>query len=396
MKNKAKQFVAKHWRSTLSFFAIISTLGALFLPKLGSLVAGHSKYEQAAYLGVDSKDALLSDIAFAPLKAAQAVMVKLDDPNATLLRLLSVAVALTAVVALYWLLLRWHTRRIALITCLLFASSSYVLHLARFSGQEVMYLLVVPIFLLISAWFRTKKDAHKLPLATLLTGLLLYIPGIFFFVVILSVAFRKRLVLVWKFVSKKNRAVSLFALLLTLSPLVYSLVKFPHQIVDMLGLSRISGGDTKGALQTLTSLPADLFWHGPNDPSRWLSGTPILDISTAILVLLGVYAYKTGLHPLRARLLVVFILLGVVLIAISTPATIAVILPAIYILAGNGTAYLLQSWFTVFPRNPIARSFGIILICIVIAMIASYHIKRYYVAWPNSNETKQALDVTIK
>lgn len=390
MIKKLRGFAASYWRRFVVFLLITSALGGLFLPNLGSLVPGNSKFEQPSYLGV-SVDAITKDISFAPIKAVQAVMVKIDDPNATLLRLVSVAAAIASVTAVYWVLARWHTRRIAVLATILFASSSYVLHLARFANQEVMYILVVPILILIGTWMKSKRGVNRLPIAALLVGVLLYVPGVLFVLIALAAAFRKRILLAWRFVSKKVRYSSASILFITILPIIYSLARYPEQIISWLGLNRLTEEGVLESLKQFLIVPQELVWTGPEDPSKWLVGTPVLDICTIVLAFLGAYSYRVGFHPLRARLLVGLLISGLFIIITSTYATVAILLPVFYILAASGIAYLLQSWFTVFPRNPIARSFGILLVCATIAVTVGYHLQRYYFAWPNSTETEQAL-----
>jgi uncharacterized membrane protein YoaK (UPF0700 family) len=70
--------------------------------------------------------------------------------------------------------------------------------------------------------------------------------------------------------------------------------------------------------------------------------------------------------------------------------SLALLLPIIYFVAANGIAAMLVSWFTVFPRNPVARSIGLILITAAVLITCVFHVKRYFVAWPNASETTQA------
>lgn len=69
----------------------------------------------------------------------------------------------------------------------------------------------------------------------------------------------------------------------------------------------------------------------------------------------------------------------------------AILLPFIYLLASIGIGRMLGNWFIVFPRNPVARNIGLGLIIGMIALVGYYHITRYFVAWPNSPETINAL-----
>lgn len=113
----------------------------------------------------------------------------------------------------------------------------------------------------------------------------------------------------------------------------------------------------------------------------------------SVMLILGIYAYRAGYYPTREKLAFGATVLALIAIIIGNVATIALVIPIIFILIANGISYMLQSWFTVFPRNPVARSIGIILLIIVILMSCYYQLQRYFIAWPNTEPVK-ALTVT--
>lgn len=393
---KIREWWSESWHGVLFLLAGLTAFAGLYGYKLGSLVAGNSIFEQPGFLGITSKSTIIQDIAFGPLKVAQAIAVKIDDPNATLLRILSAITVLAGVLALFLVLDRWHTQRVAIIGTLLFATSSYTLHQGRFAGHEVAYLAVVPLILLAGIWLRSKRDVTKLPIALILSALLLYIPGVWLPLLVVAIFFRKRLLLAWKYVGKRSRLIGGVGFGLTVLPIIYSLIRYPSQLPTYLGYDRITESGLGTALRQLADIPDQLLWHGPNEPIKWVTGTPILDIATITFIILGTYSYLRGRHPVRARLLGMLLITGIVLASTSVYVTVAFLLPIAYILATNGIAYLLQSWFTVFPKNPAARSLGIVLVFLLVAVTSFYHLKRYYVAWPNSPATHKVLTTKVQ
>lgn len=353
---------------------------------------GDSVFESKGYLGISSVQTILDAIWLAPVKLAQYAMLQIDDPNTTLLRLVSVGIVLLSLAVFYRLIAKWHTHRIAILATLLFATTSYSLHLGRFSNQDAMYYLVIPSLFLFGTWLKSKRYVVRLPLILPAIAILLYLPGFIYFLIPLPLLFRKRLLLAWHFVSLKKRLASLFISVLLIVPLIYSLVLNPSQITTYLGIDRLV--DENGPIEfldTVASTVSSLFFNGPNDPYRWLTGTPILDVASAALAVLGIYAYVKGPHTLRARTLLLFAIISIVLIGTSTVVSIALLLPLVYIVIASGLVFLLQSWFTVFPRNPAARNTAVILMALFITFICSYHVQRYFIAWPNAPETKAAL-----
>jgi hypothetical protein len=64
------------------------------------------------------------------------------------------------------------------------------------------------------------------------------------------------------------------------------------------------------------------------------------------------------------------------------------LIPLLYVFVATGIAYLLKEWLKVFPRNPVARNFGIGLLVIAIVTSVVYNVRAYYVAWPHAATTK--------
>ena len=387
---KIRDLVVLHRGSLLTGFLIIFFSSVLFLPRLGSLVPGHSVYDHPHYLGL-SKDGFLSDISYAPLKAGQKIMVLADDNNATLIRFVSVVAVVVASCLLYLLLRHWHTRRVSLMATFLFATSSVSLQFAHTSNKHAMLLGVIPTLLLCSVWFKSKKTLSRLPLISALMALTLYVPGMLVILPALALVYRRRLLLVWRYVGKHTRNVSLALFVLLASPLVAAVAMRPAQLKGLLGFA--GPFDISSIRDRAISIPDQLLYRGFDDPALWLVGTPILDVATLAFVLLGVYSYVKGPHPLRFRILVGLVI-GVVGLVVLGAVPIYLLLPLVYIFAASGIALLLQQWFTVFPRNPFARNFAVVWMIILLVIVAGYHVRRSYLAWPNAPATKQAYQRT--
>ena len=67
---------------------------------------------------------------------------------------------------------------------------------------------------------------------------------------------------------------------------------------------------------------------------------------------------------------------------------IGILLPIIYAFAIAGLIELMKRWFSYFPRNPLARNFGVAMLVIAISLTSFYQMERYYVAWAQSPETR--------
>lgn len=388
MFKKTKKLFARVAVPALFVVATIAILGVLLLPRLGGLVPTNS--EQANLIGVDNKRQLVENVIFLPQKSVQYALDILDPGNVTLLRAVSVIVAVVSIAAMFRVLQKWHTTRVAVIGTALYTASTFLIHDARSAYQHVGYLVVLPLLLLIGTWLKSKRYVYRLPLAAWLVALLLYIPGVWLFVASAGIVFRKRLVLAWRFVDRRHRITAVAVSLVTLIPLAVGFALNPRQANEWMGFS--VDLTPKEALVNLVNIPVDLFYNGLSNPAVWVVGTPIIDVFTAAMFILGSAAYLKGGHPLRARLLVGFAVLSCLLIVLDI-VTIGIVVPAVYIVASNGIANMLQSWFVVFPKNPVARNTAVALIVIAMIFVARYHVVRYYDAWPSIQATKDALSM---
>jgi hypothetical protein len=63
-------------------------------------------------------------------------------------------------------------------------------------------------------------------------------------------------------------------------------------------------------------------------------------------------------------------------------------LPFVYLIVAAGIGFMLQQWFRVFPRNPIARTLGASLITIAVISSSGYNLTHYFIAWAKAPETQ--------
>ncbi|HSW37151.1 MAG TPA: hypothetical protein VLG37_02150 [Candidatus Saccharimonadales bacterium] len=319
-------------------------------------------------------------------------------------RLVGVFFGLVAFGLLYYILKAWHGYKIATIGLLLFGSSAAVLHVARLIDPTVLQMLV-PLSLIALGVFSHRKphSKHSLLLWSLIFGLLLYIPGALWLLILALVLQLKSLSLAWQSASKRLRIVAGLLFVAIIAPLGYYLVKQlmnhgPSGLEPWLGVSL---GDInpqnlsllgKHYLGGLVQVPLQLFWGSGSslaDPAKWLVGLPVLAAISDAFIACGVLVYTQRLRDSRWRNNLLFILLGWLVIGLGG-TTIYLVLPIFYLIAAAGVAYLLREWFRVFPRNPLARALGITLILLTLTTAVLYNTRQYFVAWANNPETQAA------
>jgi len=327
----------------------------------------------------------------APHKLGQLAIRNIGRDGAVAARIISAGFGLLSVYLFFSIARRWFTLRIAFFGTMLFATSSWVLQTIRNATPDVMLFGSLAL-VLCGLWLRFGAKRSIAWIATgLVTAICLYIPGLVWFVV----GF-----VVWQFpaITKELRRTppissvlsGLFFLLL-LTPLFGAIVRDISVLRALAGLPQFFIGWQAFAIN-LVDAPLQLFVRGPHNPALWLGRLALLDIFTTAMFVLGVYSLYLGRTLDRIKLLSGAFIIGVILVALNGPINITILLPFVYISVTSGLRFFLQRWFTVFPRNPLARSIGLVLIVAAIVVSAAYNTARYFVAWPAAPATQSAFD----
>ena len=349
-----------------------------------------SSGEHPKAFGSASLSEIKHNVIFAPVKAVQFGILKYTE-NDVYIRAASALAALAAAMLLYLMLRKWYAARVSLLATLMFISSSWFLHHGRSVNTDVMYLGVLPALMLSCMWFLSKRYDTRLPFAAILVALALYAPGTWLFLLCGLIYFRKYIWRTSKKISLKIVLLSSFLFLGTLAPLFYSFAFRQRQIIEWLGFNSNQDLTLNAVGSNFLDIPRQLFLSGIDNPLLWLPGTPVFDIFTIAMLILGFYAFRAGRYPAREKLVLGALALSVILIGAGGVATISLLIPLLYIIAANGLAYMLQSWFTVFPRNPVAKSIGVFLLTVAVGFSCFYQLQSYFVAWPEAGTTEAAI-----
>lgn len=373
------------WRSVLAV-AIISLVGAALLGyRLSTLTTGMSEQEVLFVQSASSLSEILARPLYILQKVPLSVLNLLNISTSTTTRAITAGFALSSAVMFYFLIKQWHTRRIAVIISLLLISSSWFLQLGRIASPEIMYVFMPIVLLLLAFRFNTKERKLTGGLLIVAATLALYVPGLLWLVAALKFMFIKRLLRLYKKMSIVNRIVIIAFVLLLLAPLIYAVVKDWKILLDVLAIP-----ETFAPIEwakRLVLIPIFLTAQGPFMPMYNLGRLPLLDVFSVVMVILGAYWYYFRIKLLRTKVMIVMGGVSVALIAFSGLAFIPMLLPLVFILIAAGLSLLLQQWFTVFPKNPLARIVGATLITGLIVIVCGYHLQRYFVAWSGSQAT---------
>lgn len=389
--NKFRLLVWQMWRPTLVILLEFSFLIALGIFRLGTLTHGATSNEyglqqQLAHRVLYFSNVLRSPINL-PVQLVWYLLETIRSTSLTAVRGVSVGFGFLSILSFYLILEHWYSKRITVLGSILFATSSWLLHISRLANAEI--LLCFPLFIVLCAlWLIHSKYRKGALFLLLFVGLLsIYVPGLLWFVIIGTVWQARR---IWQELSQVEwwfQFIFCISVVLLLFPFAWSMIHAPHMFTLYLGLPE-KWAPISQILSTWIHIPIQFFIHGPNDPSRWLDHLPILDLFSTAMAIIGIYASWKRFGLDRTKLLIGFYICGSLLVAFGGNVTITLLVPFVYLLVVSGVAFMLEEWFTIFPRNPLARGLATFLMGFAIAVTAFYQLDHYFVAWPNAPETK--------
>jgi hypothetical protein len=187
--------------------------------------------------------------------------------------------------------------------------------------------------------------------------------------------------------------IALTALIL-LAPLVLSLISHPAQGLTLLGISSVAHSIPELFLNVSDAVKAIFFINTSASPLG-LGKTPMLDIFSVFMFLLGCYYFERRLSLKRSKMLFGGLAIGLVVCTISgfDLMRLSLLLPLVYIFIAAGIHESISRWLAVFPRNPIARGLGVVVLSVAIGFVASYHLDKMFIVRPGNPEIRALYSV---
>ena len=384
------------WR-ILSTVAII-TLGIalLLFMSLETLLPGYAQVEVETARSARSFEAIADNPVNAPYKLLVLGVSEIIGDPLLATRISTAAVGAMCMVLFYVIIRKVHSKRIAFLATVLFATSAWFLHAARLGTPDIMLVFSILAFTLSGYWLvRNGRRSVYSVIAILAVAISIFVPGMLWFILAgLLVRRGKDILVVRRHVAAWQLGLLVFLIIaLVIAPLAWAIIRDPKIALALLGLPSVVP-DAVEFLKNLATIPISLFIAAPQDPVTWLGHLPLLDIATSALFALGIYYYFKFRQLDRAKFLGFFALGASILIALDSGVTIAILLPAVFVGIAGGVALMITQWFTVFPRNPLAQSVGVVTLALIIGMSSVYNLRAYFVAWPHWPPAKAAFSQT--
>lgn len=384
---RLRNFVADKWQPVLVYGGMFGILGGLLLFRLNTLLPGYSASEAQIYDASQGFRHIFEHPVDAPFTLTTHLLTFISQHSYLLTRLTAVGFGLATLIAFWWLLQHWYDRRVAFFGTVLFGSSAWFLHAARFGSPDVLMFLVI-MLVACGVWLKKSSNPIALFLCFSLSIALLYVPGMIW-VVALGVIWQ------WRTVDRIFRSqlwlVTLGGLLLAsaLVPLGLALYRTPELWKTLIGLPATGWPQVSEVLSNLYQIPMAFFFRYVDaTPETWLSNLAILDIFSTAMLFLGGYVFIKHANLQRVKVVAWALLAGIALTSLGGNVSLSLIVPFIYILVAVGIGFLFTRWYTVFPRNPIAHVLALVLVSLAILTACSYQLRHYFVAWSRNRETR--------
>jgi hypothetical protein len=392
-----RTYLVRHWRLTVGSLLLAIAVVWLLVYRLGSLSGGISSTELSTANSQLGWHGLYHQAFNLPLNVVRsAVFLIIGHHGQLLTRLPNVCFGLLTMLAFVCLIRMWHGSRTAVFGGALFITSAWVLHASRLASNDVLYLWAVPTLLLLQAALQRRPQSAWLNYGSLIIwGLMLYIPGLIWLLLINFYWQRQVFRDAWQYFGEWwQRLLYSLAGLIWLPLLIRQLFRAGSWRA-WLGLPQHFGSLSQ-LVKQFAGVPAHSFIRGPQYPQIWLGRAPILDIFALAVCLIGIYFYATHWQAARSRLLGIYALVGFILVGLGGPVGLSLLIPLLYIMTAAGIAYLLREWLQVFPFNPFGRAAGLTLLTFVLALSCLYNLRAYFVAWPHDAATKAAFHYRLR
>lgn len=397
--NKVGQWFARHWRGLLYTVIIaviaISTLGL----RLNNIVPGQTQYETDTLANLSDFPKPWQKVTNIPyLMPAYLIGKVLNNPLLGA-RITSVIFCLLATVCIFFIIKFWLKTRLAMVGSLLFITSSWLLNISH-QATPLSWMVLAPLLLILTLTWSLKTKKHKI-LAfysfAISMALAAYCPYAFWIIgatlAVLIIKGRHKL----SRLKTRHVFISAAVYFVLLFFLFFSLAHNPGQARDLLGIPAQLPSVSQ-YFSNFVSTISMLFIRGNTLPQLHISNLPFLDVFSGAMFLLGIYYFFKRIPKRSSLVLLISTAVLLVILPISPQYMVmgAILLPLIYLAIISGIAELLSHWFAFFPRNPMVRNLGVALVTIVIGLSCYYHLSNYYIAWPNSLETKATYVVKSK
>ena len=376
MKREPINLLLYRWRYAIGYTALILVF-ALAIMLAGLYAPGGLTQHEIDTLAVTNTLGSSSvNLVNLPFHGLQLLSLKLFGVSVLTIKLPAMLFAIGAVVAIFFLLRRWFKPNITILAMLIMATTGQLIFLAQSATVSILYVFYSALILLFSSLILQKAQKPLLWRLALAASVALSMYTPFFFYInagLLVAAFihpRTR----YHLLHRSQRlnwlgASALFVLLV--GPLIFSILRGDTVLYELAGLSYLQSLDVTA---NITALFQTYLWVTPILIHDQIA--PIFDFTSLFIIILGGLALFRHRYTARSYVITGWLVLTLPVLIIN-PSLVAVILVPLFILLALGVETLLHEWYKLFPKNPYARSFGLVLTVGLIGVMVLSGIDRF-------------------
>ena len=343
----------------------------LFLP------GGLSKHEMSSV--VISDNIVLADynswrLVNLPYYMVQKASINIFGVSILSIKLPSIIFAFFAAVGIVLLLRRWFRPGIGVLSSLIAIFTSQFIFYAQDGTPNIMYIFwAIWLMLLASVIIRKPKHSIFYIIAFyIFAALSLYTPLSIYALLALvcAIIFHPHLRFVVKNIPKAKLAIGIIVAILLISPLAYNIAIEPRLGLDLLGIP------TKwpNLFDNLKTISGQYF--GFLRPSGSTLTRPFFELGSMMIVVVGIYQVIKDRFTSK-NYVIMFWALCIIPIVFINPSFTSVTFMPILLLLATGLNTLLAHWYDLFPRNPYARTAGLIALIVLVSTLIFSGAGRY-------------------
>lgn len=290
------------------------------------------------------------------------------------IKLPSLVLGLFSAIGIVLLLRQWFRRNIAVIASFVAIANGQFLFLAQSGTPSIMYVFW-PVWIILFATYIARQKPHVLRhkvLFFVFAALSLYTPmaGYTLLAMLVTVLLHPHFRYVVKNLKKTNLVFASVIGLVTVTPLIFVIVKNPSALLTLAGIPA-----------EFPNIPANIgelanLYFGFTSSSQGELLVPIFGLGTLVLMAIGYYRLYETRASAQSYLLNIWILILIPLSILNPGVTAISLVPAILLIA-TGLDWLISYWYSLFPRNPYARIGGMIPIIALVFLLTASGLERY-------------------
>lgn len=377
-------------RSWIGFILVFAIIFVFFLWHLGNLTSGMSRNEITYTSNSQSWSGIINQPLEAPHRLVQLAIFKLAPGHPSHFRLASVAFALVFCLAFYKMTRIWFGRVVGLFSTLIFASLPLFVVSAR-QAFPVVLLFAPIVFISMYNWLlrsNGQRDWIWL-LLCVAAAVFLFTPGMALWLAAAFIICRKQLAKSIHGLSAWSLAGGSLIVAASLGVISWAATR-DHLVLKNILLAPAHFPDWLQTLKNTGWMASSLFVRTGHADTLLVGRLPLMNILLIALVVFGVYA-MLGASRIKAMALALGVLYAIIMAGLNNDIELLALgLPSITIFIAAGLRYLYIEWRSVFPRNPVPRTFAVVLIAFVAATQVYFGLRYSLSAWPNTPATRSS------